>query len=100
MRKKCNIRIPKGKEVKNVKTNIVNGNIEVSYDLEDVFEPKDGDFVTGFNGNVFIVKLQGLSLMGLDGLDLKDIQLCKKNNHFLKDLKTNAANVGILKLKS
>lgn len=56
MRKKYNIRIPKGKEVKNVKTGIVNGNIKVSFDLEDVFEPKDGDFVTDFDGDVFIVK--------------------------------------------
>lgn len=56
MRKKYNIRIPKGKEVKNVKTNIVNGNIKVSFDLEDVFDPKDGDFVTDFDGDVFIVK--------------------------------------------
>lgn len=37
MRKKYNIRIPKGKEVKNVKTNIVNGNIKVSFDLDDIF---------------------------------------------------------------
>ena len=45
MIKKYNIRIPKGKEVKNVKTDIVNGNINVSFDIEDIFEPKDGDFL-------------------------------------------------------
>ena len=55
MRKKYNIRIPKGKEVKNVKTNIVNGNIKVSFDLDDVFEPKDGDFLAvKDDGCVFI----------------------------------------------
>lgn len=56
MRKKYNIRIPKGKEVKNVKTNIVDGKIEVYYDLEDVFEPKDGDFVVSSTGLIFIFK--------------------------------------------
>lgn len=56
MEKKHNISLPKGKKATNVKTKIVDGNIEVSYDLEDVFEPKDGDFVTDFEGDVFIVK--------------------------------------------
>lgn len=54
MRKKYNIRIPKGKEVKNIKTDIVNGNIKVSFDLEDVFEPKDMDFLATKDGRVFI----------------------------------------------
>ena len=45
MRKKYNIRIPKGKEVKNVKTKIVDGKIKVSFDLEDVYVPKFGDIV-------------------------------------------------------
>lgn len=56
MEKTHNISLPKGKKATNVKTKIVDGNIEVSYDLEDVFEPKDGDFVTDFDGDVFIVK--------------------------------------------
>ena len=54
MRKKYNIRIPKGKEVKNVKTKIVDGNIEVSYDVEDIFNPKYGDFLATKSGRVFI----------------------------------------------
>lgn len=55
MRKKYNIRIPKGKEVKNVKTNIVNGNIKVSFDLDDVFEPKDGDFLHNESCDITVI---------------------------------------------
>lgn len=54
MEKKVNIRLPKGKEAKNVQFNVVDGKIEVSYDLEEVFNPKDGDFLTTKDGRVFI----------------------------------------------
>lgn len=53
MEKKVNIRLPKGKEAKNVQFNVVDGKIEVSYNLEDKFEPKDGDFLCADN-DVFI----------------------------------------------
>lgn len=53
MEKKVNIRLPKGKEAKNVQFNVVDGKIEVSYNLEDKFEPKDGDFLCAYN-DVFI----------------------------------------------
>lgn len=56
MRKKLSIDLPKRKEAKNVSYEVVNGKIKVSYDLVDKFEPKDGDFVTDFDGDVFIVK--------------------------------------------
>ena len=49
MEKKVNIRLPKGKEAKNVQFNVVDGKIEVCYDLEDKFEPKDGDFLCAYN---------------------------------------------------
>lgn len=54
MEKKVNIRLPKGKEAKNVQFNVVDGKIEVSYNLEDKFEPKDGDFLVTINGCIFI----------------------------------------------
>ena len=56
MGKTHNISLPKGKKATNVNTKIVDGNIEVSYDLEDVFEPKDGDFVVSSTGLIFIFK--------------------------------------------
>lgn len=57
MEKKHNISLPKGKKATNVKTNIVDGKIEVSYDLEDKFEPKDGDFLAvKDDGCVFIYR--------------------------------------------
>lgn len=56
MEKKVNIRLPKGKEAKNVQFNVVDGKIEVCYDLEDKFEPKDGDFVISSTGLIFIFK--------------------------------------------
>lgn len=54
MEKKVNIRLPKGKEAKNVQFNVVDGKIEVSYDVEDIFNPKDGDFLATEDGRVFI----------------------------------------------
>ena len=54
MEKKVNIRLPKGKEAKNVQFNVVDGKIEVSYNLEDKVEPKDGDFIITSQGNIFI----------------------------------------------
>lgn len=54
MGKKAIIRLPKGKEAKNVAFNIVDGKIEVSYDVEDKFEPKDGDFLIAGERCIFI----------------------------------------------
>lgn len=45
MEKKHNISLPKGKKATNIKTNIVDDKIEVSYDLEDIYVPKFGDIV-------------------------------------------------------
>ena len=56
MERKVNISLPKGKEAKNVQFKVEDGKIEVIYDLYDIFNPKDGDFVTDFDGDVFIVK--------------------------------------------
>lgn len=47
MGKKVNISLPKGKEAKNIQFKVEDGKIEVIYDLEDKFEPKDGDFLMG-----------------------------------------------------
>lgn len=54
MEKKVFISLPKGKEATNVQFNVVDGKIEVSYDLKEVFNPKDGDFLTTKDGRVFI----------------------------------------------
>lgn len=54
MRKKLSIDLPKRKEAKNVSYKVIDGKIEVSYDLEDKFEPKDGDFCVTGNGCIFI----------------------------------------------
>lgn len=47
MKRKANISLPKGKEAKNIQFKVEDGKIEVIYDLEDKFEPKDGDFLMG-----------------------------------------------------
>lgn len=49
MRKKLLIDLPKRKEAKNVSYKVIDGKLEVSYDLEDKFEPKDGDFLCAEN---------------------------------------------------
>lgn len=54
MEKKSIIRLPKGKVAKNVQYNCVDGSIEVSYEVEDKFQPKDGDFVVSKDGKTFI----------------------------------------------
>lgn len=54
MKKKADIFLPKGKEAKNVEFKLVDGKIEVSYDVEDIFNPKDGDFLATKSGRVFI----------------------------------------------
>lgn len=54
MEKKVNIRLPKGKEAKNVQFNVIDGKIEVSYDLKEKFNPKYGDFIISENGLIFI----------------------------------------------
>ena len=54
MRKKLSIDLPKRKDAKNVSYKVIDGKIEVSYDLEDKFEPKDGDFCVTGNGCIFI----------------------------------------------
>lgn len=56
MRKKLSIYLPKGKEAKNVSYKVIDGKLEVSYDLKEKFKPKDGDFVVDYDGDVFIAK--------------------------------------------
>ena len=72
MRKKLSIDLPKRKEAKNVSYKVIDGKIEVSYDLEDKFEPKDGDFVVSSTGLIFIFKKEycercAESYIGIDG---------------------------------
>ena len=64
MRKKLSIDLPKRKEAKNVSYKVIDGKLEVSYDLEDKFEPKDGDFLCAEN-DVFIYNgIQGKDSFG------------------------------------
>lgn len=56
MEKKVIITLPKRKVVENIQFNVENGKLKVTYDLEDEFKPKDGDFVVDYDGDVFIAK--------------------------------------------
>lgn len=55
MKKKADIFLPKGKEAKNVEFKLVDGKIEVSYDVEDIFNPKDGDFLVNTSSGAIII---------------------------------------------
>lgn len=54
MKKKVNISLPKGKKATNLQFKLIDSKIEVSYDVEDAFNPKDGDFLATKSGRVFI----------------------------------------------
>lgn len=56
MEKKVIITLPKRKVVENIQFKVESGKLKVTYDLEDEFKPKDGDFVVDSDGDVFIVK--------------------------------------------
>lgn len=47
-------KLPKDKEVVGFNTKIENGNLLVEVELNEKFEPKDGDFLCSENGDVFI----------------------------------------------
>ena len=52
MEKKVFLELPKGKKANNITGKMVDGKIEVSYDIVDIF--KDGDFLVSKRGNIFI----------------------------------------------
>ena len=56
MKNEAYIIIPNGKEAKNITGKMVDGKLQICYDLQDKFEPKDGDFVISSTGLIFIFK--------------------------------------------
>lgn len=54
MKKVYKNRLPKNTEVSNIDTEVVNGEVVVKIELEEKFNPKDGDFLVSSDGNVFI----------------------------------------------
>ena len=45
MNKTYKIQLPRNKEAQNIKTNIKDGTIEVSVELNEKWEPRDGEIV-------------------------------------------------------
>lgn len=54
MKKVYKNRLPKNTEVLNVNTKVVNGEVVVTIELKDRFQPKDGDFLIDADGDIFI----------------------------------------------
>lgn len=59
MEKVVKIALPKGKETTDVKVRVSEGELIVTYNLEEKFSPKDGDFLVSSSGNVFIYNGKG-----------------------------------------
>ena len=55
--KKHIINLPKNKVAENISVKTENGQIIVNYDLKNIFNLKDGDFLVDMLGNVFICKI-------------------------------------------
>ena len=55
MEKKVNIKLHKGKEAKNITGKMLDGKLQICYDLQDIFEPKDGDFIYREDINTYSV---------------------------------------------
>ena len=51
------IKLPENKVAENILVKTENGQIIVNYDLKNIFNPKDGDFLVDMLGNVFICKI-------------------------------------------
>lgn len=54
MEKVVKIALPKGKETTDVKVRVSEEELIVTYNLEEKFSPKDGDFLISSSGNIFI----------------------------------------------
>lgn len=55
MKNEAYIIIPNGKEAKNITGKMVDGKLQICYDLQDIFEPKDGDFIYREDINTYSV---------------------------------------------
>lgn len=54
MKKVYKNKLPKNTEVSNIDTEVVNGEVVVTIELKDRFQPKDGDFLIDADGDIFI----------------------------------------------
>lgn len=54
MKKKYRNKLPKGVRIKQTVTYVENGDLVAEVEFEDVFQPKDGDFLIDTDGDIFI----------------------------------------------
>lgn len=75
MKKTYKFQLPQNKEVKDTNVRIENGEILVDVELDEKFEPKDGDFLVSSRGNVFIYngKCTSIEYGAYCGIDASDV---------------------------
>ena len=72
------INLPENKVAENISVKTENGQIVIDYNLKNIFNPKDGDFLVDMLGDVFICKIYSInnSRYGCYCGDYEDYTIC------------------------